>query len=264
MDNPKIIANALGMARRSGRSLDEFPIALPDGLPDAYQIQELEIQNLGKLEGWKIAAIKPELRERHGAVRLAGPIIRLIDARLLGNSSAEVPVIVGGLAAVEAEFAVLIGEDLPIRSSPYSEAELADAVSSLHIAIEIAGSPLANLSDLGPTAVAADHGNNVAVIVGNEIADWRQRPLDTLITRTTINGEVVGEGSAARLDGGPLGALAYLVSHLSSRGRFLKAGDWVSTGATTGMHKVMPGSDAIVEFGSAGRISVRIIPHPGP
>jgi 2-keto-4-pentenoate hydratase len=258
-DNAKHISQAFAAARKTGRALETFPIRQPVSLAEAYFIQDQEIA-LGDIpEGWKVAAIKPEFREKLGAERLVGPIVRLIDARALSSTPIDVPVIAGGFAAVEAEFAIRIGRDLPLSDRAYSEAELLASVESLHIAAEIAGSPLATLIDLGPTAVIADHGNNAAVVIGNEVQDWRERPLETLTSRTIINGSNVGEGGATRLPhGGPLGSLEYLVTHLAQRGKHLKAGDWVATGATTGVHRVAPGDLAIVEFGSGGQLTLQI------
>lgn len=257
--DPKEISSAFATARKLGRSLPEFPGMLPLTLNDAYAIQDLEIAAGAEPLGWKVAAIKPELRERLGASRLAGPIMQLIDIANAAAGTIEVPVVQGGFSAVEAEFACRIGRDIPIAANAYTEDELLEYVASMHVASEIAGSPLATLSELGPTAVISDHGNNAAVVIGAEIAGWRERALEKLAARTEINGTTVGEGSAAKLPtGGPLGSLAFLVENLGMRGRHLKAGDWVATGATTGVHKTAPGDVAIIDFGTDGQLSLKI------
>src|SRR5690606_21803758 len=138
----------------------------------------------------------------------------------------QVTIIKGGFSAVEAEFACQISKDLMPGRVP-SKDELLDAIGSLHIACEVAGSPLATLNDLGPIAAVSDHGNNLAVVVGAQIADWRSRPLDTLAVRTLLDDRIVGEGSAANIAGGPVAAVSFLVTHLAARGRSLRAGDWV-------------------------------------
>ncbi|WDZ76223.1 fumarylacetoacetate hydrolase family protein [Ensifer adhaerens] len=165
----------------------------------------------------------------------------------------------GGFAAVEAEFAIRIGRDIRLYGQDRSEADLLLSIAALHVASEIAGSPLPTLSDLGPTAVISDHGNNAAVVIGPEIANWRGRSWETLTARTFVNGTLVGEGGASRLPtGGILGSLAFLVNNLAERGRYLKAGDWVATGATTGVHKVAPGDEAAIDFGSDGTLRLKI------
>jgi 2-keto-4-pentenoate hydratase len=263
MNDAQTIARTFIEARANGRALAEFPLALPESLAEAYAIQELETAVLaGGLTGWKIAMVKPDLRARYGAERISAPIVRLVDARPVADRTVEVAVIEGGFAAVEAEFAFRMRDDLPIRKSPYTHAELEAAIASLHIAAEIAGSPLATINDLGPAAVVSDHGNNAAIVIGDEIPDWRQHAFEALTSRSLVDGIEVGNGSAASLEGGPLGALSFLVNNLASRGRFLRAGDWVSTGATTGVHRTAPGGIGVVDFGSYGSITIRILAQP--
>lgn len=257
----RYIAHAFASAREFGRTLDEFPLKVPASLQEAYLIQDEQVVS-GKsvLQGWKVAAIRPEWRDRLGAQRLAGPILQLIDARDASECAVSVPIIAGGFAAVEAEFAYKIRCDIPLRDDEYSAEELLDSIASMHIAVEVAGSPLALLSELGPLAVVSDHGNNLAVLVGPSISDWRDRSLDQFNSRTTVNGVVVGEGGASRLpSGGPLGSLDFLVKHLAQRGRFLMAGQWVATGATTGVHPVVAGDAAILDFGGDGQMSVTLV-----
>ncbi len=261
-DNTRAISQAFIDARRNMRPLASFPLQQPDTLAEAYAIQEIELAAYGEPVGWKVAAVKLELRDKLGSERLAGPILKLIDARMAAGA-VEVPAIVGGFSAVEAEFAFVIGQDLPVSGAPYSATELLAAVEALHIASEIAGSPLPNLSELGPTAVISDHGNNLAVVIDREIEGWRERSIESMTTCTLVNGVVIGEGGASRPPtGGPIGSLAFLVTHLAQYGRHLKVGDWVATGATTGVHKVAPGDLAVVELDGIGELNLQITGLP--
>ncbi len=262
MDRIAAIADAFIAARAAGTALDAFPLSQPETLDEAYRIQDREVDAIGAaLPGWKIAGVRPDLRAALGAERVAGPITRLVDARS-ADGAVEVPVVAGGFAAAEAEFVLLLGRDLPPRAEGYAAEDLAAAVAAVHIGAEIAGSPLATLNDLGPTAVVSDHGNNAAIVIGPAIGDWRARPLESLTSRVAIDGATIGEGDAARVAGGPLAAFAFLVANLARRGRGLRAGDWISTGATTGVHVITPGSVATFDFGAAGAFEVRIVAQP--
>jgi 2-keto-4-pentenoate hydratase len=263
MNTAKAIARAFLDARANGRALADFPLALPETLAEAYAIQELEMAEFSNgVTGWKIAMVKPDLRAHYGAERISAPIVRLVDARVAADRAVEIAVVEGGFAAIEAEFAFRMAEDLPIRELPYTPAEFEAAIASLHVAAEVAGSPLASINDLGPAAVVSDHGNNAAIVIGDEIADWQQHRLETLTSRSLVDGAEVGKGSAASLEGGPLGALSFLVGNLAERGHYLKTGDWVSTGATTGVHRIAIGSVGVVDFGPLGTITINILPQP--
>lgn len=246
------IAKAFTTARREARALPAFPGALPATLADAYAIQDAAVALWpARIAGWKVAGIAPEFRERFGAPRLAGPAFAANVLRLDGDALLRFPIFAGGFAAIEAEFILRMGADAEPEDAD-DENRLAEKVAAMHGGAEIASSPFAGINELGPTSVISDFGNNAGLLVGDEIPDWRALSLDALTSRASVNGAVVGEGSAARVAGGPLAALAFLVKALAERGRRLSAGDLVSTGMTTGIHKLAPGDEVLIEF-SQGR-----------
>ncbi len=56
----------------AGASLDAYPGPLPATLAESYRIQESAISADGRaIAGWKVAGIRPDLREGLGASRLA-------------------------------------------------------------------------------------------------------------------------------------------------------------------------------------------------
>ncbi len=259
-DDVDYIASRFVDARRAAVALDHFPRTLPTTLADAYRVQERAIALSGRIvAGWKVAGIRPDLREALGANRLAGPIMAGSIHRLPDGGTARVPVFVGGFAALEAEFTAVFGHDLLPVEGKFSAEAIKAALSGLHAGTEIASSPLATLNDLGPTAVISDHGNNAGAVVGPEIAGWRHAEPSSLASRMLINGNVAGEGSADKVMDGPLGALQFLAEHLLSRGRYLRAGDVVLTGMTTGIHQVVPGDRARIEFSAAAGCDIEVV-----
>jgi 2-keto-4-pentenoate hydratase len=150
----------------------------------------------------------------------------------------------------------VIAHDLAAFGRRPTIEEATMAVSALHIGIELAGSPLASINELGPMAVVADCGNNDGIILGPAIANWRTRSLESLVASVAIDDKIVGTGNAAKVRGGPMDAVAFLIWHLEQRGLGLKAGQLVSTGATTGIHAVRRGQRARVDFAGDGCIIV--------
>ena len=63
-----------------------------------------------------------------------------------------------------------------------------------------------------------------------------------------------------RFTGGPAEAFAWLLGHCAARGRPLKAGDLVTTGAVTGVHDIVAGQTARIDFGTFGEILCRAKP----
>jgi 2-keto-4-pentenoate hydratase len=256
---PQQISSAFRAARLTATSLDSYPAqSAPPDLDTAYQIQEAGISAWpDSVLGWKVAVIQPVWRDRYASERLAGPIFSktIWDA---SSQVASVPVIENGYAAVEAEFAIRIARSVPVSEPIIDPEQLLPYIEGVYAALELAASPLATLNALGPGAVISDFGNNSGLVVGAKLPDGLLSDPSSASSTVEINGEVAGHGSAARVPGGPLSALMFLVNHLASRGRTLKEGDWVSTGASTGIHLVKTGDRVTALFNGEVRLSATI------
>ncbi len=253
-------ARALTDARREARALPGFPGILPTSLAGAYRVQEAAIRLWqDRIAGWKSGRVPDGLQAVLGQERVSGPIFARNVRPVEGVDVVEFPVIAGGFAAVETEFVVRIQADADPRKTTYSLDEAVALVRDVHIGVEIAGSPMAMINEIGPLAVASDFGNNAGLILGPVIAEWR-RTLDSVEIETFVDGVLVGRGRASSLPGGPMASLRFLAEHCARRGRPLTAGQLISTGAATGVHDITAGQSARLVFSGAGEILCRAIP----
>lgn len=260
MSSTASIAEAFHMARRKARPLPGFPGDLPAGLPEAYAIQERSISLWpDDIAGWKVAAIHPDLRAELKSERMAGPAFSRSIIRVQPGEIGEISVIPGGFIAVETEIGVVLGRDIAPRATPWTLPELLPFIAGMHLAMEIAGSPLLTINDIGPWAIVSDFGNNTGIAVGAEIKDWATGGIDHLKTAMRIEGKTIGEGSAVGPNGGPFDAFLFLVNHLATRNRGLKKGDVISAGATTGVHPIEIGQLAEAVCDGCPSLTVRII-----
>ena len=255
------IAEAFTAARRAGKALPHYPGAIPDTLADAYAIQEKAIALWARpIAGWKIGRIAtPALQARHAEERLAGPIFASSVLVAPAGERIDFPVFAGGFAAVEAEFVIRVARDADPAKTEWTVEEAAAIVGTMYGGIETAGSPLKTINDLGPTVVVSDFGNNSGLILGPEIQDWRARRFDELACASHVAGREAGSGFATSVPGGPLPALRFLLEHCARRGRPLTAGQYVSTGAATGIHEIAAGEDARIVFPGYGEILCRAV-----
>src|SRR5262249_27843269 len=136
--------------------------------------------------------IGPQLAPLFRQNRLAGPIFRDSVRFALPGQRTHFPVYVGGFAAVEAEFLLRVGRDAPARKLDWTLDEALELVDVVHVGIETAGSPLAEINELGPCAIVSDFGNNAGLIVGPELAAWSTRPVAEWRCETFIEGRSVG------------------------------------------------------------------------
>jgi len=249
------VAERFVSSRLKAVALPDFPGTLPADLDAAYQIQDAAIDIFpDEIAGWKIGGIPPVHREKLGAKSLGGPVFRKDVRYAAPGGSVEYGMYVGGFGAVEAEYMFEIGEDAPAGKTSYTTAEAIALVKRMICGVETAGSPLATINVIGPLAVVSDFGNNNGIIVGPEVPNWRDRVLSELTCETFINGKSVGTGTAANVAGGPIEPLRFVAELCAKRGRPLKAGMIITTGAITGIHDVVPGEVARVEFKGLGAI----------
>jgi 2-keto-4-pentenoate hydratase len=249
------IAGSFVAARREARALPDFPGQPPGDLGTSYRVQDEAIALWpDAIAGWKIGRVPSHQSAALGAERLAGPIFKDFVWRPANGEDVAFPVYENGFAAVEAEYVFRIGKDAPADHTTWSREEAADLVAAMYAGVETAGSPLATINDLGATVVVSDFGNNHGLILGPEIPNWRAKLEQGLTCETFIDGKLVGSGSADAGPDGPLDALVFLLEHLAKRGKPLKSGQLVSTGAVTGVHDILIGQHSRVSFNGAGDI----------
>lgn len=249
------IAQEFVSARLKAQALPAFPGNLPADLNAAYTVQDAAIKIFpDEVAGWKIGKMPADLISVLGAKSVSGPVFRKDVHYAAPGGTVEYGMYVGGFAAVEAEYMFEIGEDAPAAKTVWSTDDVTNIVKRMICGVETAGSPLATINKVGPLAVVSDFGNNNGIIVGPEIPNWRDRVLTELTCETFINGKSVGTGMAANVPGGPLESLRFVAEVCAKWGRPLKAGMLITTGAITGIHDVLPGEVARVEFKGLGAI----------
>lgn len=253
------IAQALVEARLAARALPGFPGLLPQSLSEAYAVQDRAVGLWPTaVAGWKVGYIAPDRQERGGDDRVTGPVFA---DRIWADRGVRMPlpVIPGGFAAVEAEYIFRLGQDADPNQTRFDAKHAASLVTTLHIGVELASSPLADINERGPNAVVSDFGNNAGVILGMEVPSWRGRPDGSLHCETWVEGQCVGRGGAGRIHGGLLGALAFALGRCARRGMPAKAGMLITTGAATGIHVVRIGQHCELRFTGLGAVRCEVI-----
>lgn len=247
-------------ARRAARGLLAYPGTPPPDLPAAYRCQDAAIGLWDdRVVGWKVGWINAPWSAQFGAQRLVGPIFERRLQHATPGTSLDAPVYAEGFAAIEAEFVFRLSQDAPAHQLDWSTEQAGALVDALFVGIEIASSPLARINDYGPAVVVSDFGNNCGLLLGPRIPDWHTREAASLSCETRIDDELVGRGSAAGVSGGILSALAFALACTARRGRALRRGDLVSTGAISGVHEIRVGQHAEVAFAGVGTLRCRTV-----
>lgn len=247
-------------ARQAARPLARYPGQQPQSLADGYAIQAHAIRlRGGAIGGWKLGRIAEPAASALGTNRLAGPIFadRIRDAA--DGAPVAMPVIADGFAAGEAEFLLQLRETPDPARTSWGIADTHRLVGRVAIGIEIASSPLGAINDLGPAVTVSDFGNNNGLVIGPDLPRDRWHDLDAIPVTLAINGAQVGAATTATMLDGPWGSLRFLLELNARRRLDLAAGQWISTGAVTGVHRVAPGDLVRAGFGGALAVAARII-----
>ena len=153
---------------------------------------------------------------------------------------------------IEAEIAFRFGRDLPVRALPYSRDEILDAIASAHVAMELVDTRLADAEATGPLWRLADSLLNGGLVIGPKIPQWRELDFAAQRVRVLADGECIAETRGRPPLDDLFCCLPWWIDHVGGA----RAGDIVTTGAWTGMHRVTMPVEATVEFVGLGSATV--------
>jgi 2-keto-4-pentenoate hydratase len=152
---------------------------------------------------------------------------------------------------IETEVALILGRDLDMDNPTI--ADVIWATAYVLPALEIVGSRIRSW-DIRIVDTIADNASSGLLVLGGPA-----RALDGIDLRGAMtmrkNGEVVSSGSGADCLGHPLNAAAWLAGEMVRRGRPLRAGEVVLTGALGPMVPVLPGDQFTAQIDGLGTVS---------
>ena len=247
-------ARILRTVRLRQELIDDLPEACrPRTIEDAYAIQDRLVELLDKdIGGWLVGCTNPAIQKLLGleqpySARLFASSVFNTPARL----STALPVV------LELEFAFTLSRDLPIRTTLYSDDEVAGAIRSVHPAIEMVIGHFTDWPSKDIFSLMADNGTDGALIVGEGVTDWTTLDLRDLPVTLSINGEIVRKGAGSKISGGPLSVITWLANH-AQRAPGFRAGHVINTGSCTSIYSAKRGDLALADFGPIGTVTLTL------
>ncbi len=246
------LALELHTARQAGRWA-RIEGSFPQTPEHAYAVQAEIVRLAGEaVRGWKVTALNPADQGAYGGARpVAGPLL----AGAVHAAPADLPLSGFLTPMLECEFAFRLGRDLPPRATPYTLEEVADAVSAIIPAFEVADG---RVPPNAPGALRlADNMGNGAFVHGTDLVDWLQFDRCGAKVDLTLDGAPAATGTGARILGDPLKAVLALANAqpLSSP---LRAGQIVTTGSAITPLPIDRACLAVADFGPLGIITLRL------
>ena len=242
----------------AGEVIETLPDSCrPNTMADGYAAQRALAAASGEaVVGWKIAATSTS-GQRH--INVDGPIAGRLLSNRVHHGPCRVTFGANRMAVAEAEFAFVMGTDLPAREDARSVDEVLAAVATLHPAIEIPDSRFEDFTRAGSAQLAADDACAHEFVLGPATdANWRAIDLAAQSVSLTIDGRVATNGTGADALGDPRTALAWIANNHAAQGTALRAGDIITTGVCGKPSAIGPGSHVVANFGAIGSAEVTL------
>jgi 2-keto-4-pentenoate hydratase len=246
-------------ARTNHVRLAALPERVRPQTPDqAYACQEPLVGKLiehygGHGIGYKIACTNVTAQRQ---LNVDGPFYGRMMSAFCFDSPARIEAGQFFMRVVEAEYGFLMARSLPPHSGSYSVDETAAAVEGVVPGIEIVDSRFDDWTTIGAPSLIADNACHAAWVKGALTTNWRGLDLAGQPVRLTVNGNLHREGSGRAVLGHPLNALAWLANQLSSQGRGLEAGQYITTGVTMEVYMGQRGDRILADFGPLGTVGL--------
>lgn len=251
------LARALWKARTEGGIVTVANDQRPADADQAYGLQA-QVTALFDSEqvGWKLGATNQKTLDLLGFDRpFVGPLL----AVHFHDTNDALAVHLEHGPALETEFLVTLGADLPPRAEPYTDAEVMAAVDNVCPAFEVVGCRVDDGFSAAGLLLIADSAANAVVIPGESREDWRTADLSDHPLSVVVNGAEIATGSSNLLMwGNPFGAVSYLASHPQTAERGLRRGDRIMTGTCGGLLPLKRGDEAHADFGVLGTVALKV------
>jgi 2-keto-4-pentenoate hydratase len=244
-------ASALACRRNGSKGPVLTDACRPTSIAHAIAIQAAVAKQLGThIGGWKCGMPS---RDR---ITVGG-----IHADTIFSSSPCPVWAPAGTVRIEPELAFTLKHDLPVRTAPYSQAEIDAAIGSAHLALELIDTRYAD--DAAPAFLdqLADGLFNQGLFIGPEV------DLATALAAEHIDIQWLrSDGTTAALAGQhpagkPANPLYWLVEWLRKHGDGLSAGQPIITGSYVGTFAVPVGEPISLGYRGLGDMRVTFSAH---
>lgn len=226
----------------AGTTLDHLPPDLvPADISAAYRIQNEVIDALGPVGAWKVSPF-PEEGE---------PFCSPLPKSFIHESGVRLPKGAFNDLGIEVEIAFTLGRDLNSGEGPN---EARDAISSVHVALELISSRYSDRSAVARTAAFADLQSSGGIVLGKAHAFDGAEDFDKELLTLTLDDAEVATARNGASTANALRALVWLANHAAARNLTLSKGTVIITGARIGP-KNFSGAQAMGTSASFGTVT---------
>ncbi|OHV19319.1 2-keto-4-pentenoate hydratase [Rhizobium sp. RMa-01] len=238
--DPRGLAARLHSLRQAGRQEETGSFALPADLHQAMEAQNFLTAADGiSSNAWKVT-VSPE------GQAVTGPLHPYAEAA----AGASIPWYPG--LKFETEIAVRLGKDLPTRTgTPYSRAEVVEAISAAHLGSELLVSAVKEGGSISFLLFTSDRLGNSGYVLGPKLDKSAVDTAGGTPLKVTHAGRTIYDGPAQHPKGD---VLTWLVDYANDGLRpetSLKAGALITTGTLSGAIELTEPGEIDILFGDS-------------
>ncbi|NJO37880.1 MAG: hypothetical protein HC871_10030 [Rhizobiales bacterium] len=202
----------------------------PVDLDEAYRVQQALQERLmprrGPIAGRKIALSSKAMQQMVGIDHPVAGAFFVHDVR---RSPATVAASEFRHMGLEYELAITLARDVSPDMAPHAAGTVHDLIHAVQPAFELIEDRGADYEKLDALNLVADNAWCGGVVLGDEIAGWRDLDLSDLPVTLYQHGQPPEHARTGAAD--PLGSLAWVLNHVAAQGAILAAGEVVITGS---------------------------------
>jgi 2-keto-4-pentenoate hydratase len=238
-------ADLLIAARRDFRQV-ALPAPAPANTAEAYAVQKIVAAACGTAAGWKVGA--KSTGETPNTSPLFSPLVRQSPCQWSANEL--------HMIGIEAELAFRLGRDVTSRNTVMTADEVWNSITSVHAAIEVVDTRIADWKNVDRLWLLADNQANGGFVFSPSGKSLSGGSYADAEVRLTINDKIAVEARGGNPAGDPRWLVEWCVDHVARERGGLRAGDFITTGSYTGMIFVEPGATVSADFPTIGRADV--------
>jgi len=245
--DPRALASKLHALHRAGDQAPTSAFVLPTDLRHAMDVQNfLAADEAISSNAWKVT-VSPD------GQAVTAPLHPYVQ----GDSGAQIPWKRG--TKFEAEIAVRLGHDLPIRAAAdYTRADLVEAIAAVHLGAEFLVSAIEESGKVSFLLFLADRLGNSGYVLGPNLAKSVIDTASGTPLLVTLNGQSIYDAPAQHPKGD---VLSWLLDYANDKLRpatSLKAGAVITTGTLCGAIELLTPGDIEIVLDGTTRLGLTI------
>ena len=246
--DPQAHAQTLAQAWSGAPRVSAAELPITDS-EQAYAVQDALATRLGPVAAWKVGA----------SSNSAQPNASPLPAAVVRPPGTTLGLPARSMRLIELEVAVRLRHDLWPGDRLMSQAQVWEAIESIFPAVEVVDSRLIEGRDAPAPVRLADLQSHGALVWGTP-RDIHPRAIDLtrLRTRLWFDGALAADVTGAHTAPDLWRLIAWLACHAQARGRPLRAGDIVTTGACTPPVFAAEGARVTGEIDGLGRLELTL------